>query len=59
MTTCRKVDGRLALALYALKEEATNEWKRTVEGEPLDAVALQRSWDQVVRELMRLDAEGK
>lgn len=46
---------QLTLALYALKEEAAREWKKAIEGEPLDLVALQRSWDQVVREVMKLE----
>jgi hypothetical protein len=58
MKTCRQVDG-LTLALYALKEEINAAWHKSVESERLDLVALQRSWDQVVRELTRMDAEGK
>lgn len=45
----------LVLALFALKEEATWQWKKAIEEYPLDLVALQRSWDQVVREVMLLD----
>lgn len=45
----------LSLALYALKEEAAAVWKESLDGSIPDLTALDRSWQQVVREIMKLE----
>ena len=49
----------LSALLYALKEDATWAWKQSLGGQPPDLFQLAKAYELVVKEVQRLDREGK
>lgn len=49
----------LTALLYSLKEDATWAWKQSMDGHSPDLFNLNRAWELVVKEVQRLEREGK
>lgn len=49
----------LTALLYSLKEDATWAWKQSMSGQHPDLFNLNRAWDLVVKEVQRLEREGR
>lgn len=49
----------LTALLYAMKEDAAWAWKQSMSGQTPDLFNLNRSWDLVVKEMLRREREGR
>lgn len=49
----------LSALLYSLSQDAHWAWKQSLNGSVPDLFNLNRAWDLVIKEVQRLEREGK